>query len=153
MESGSIKEVLDSLFFLRRQGFALDMDLIRETLNTIVTNSTPLGYHYEVSWALWGLISFNLGLNQDAISALPSTDNSIVAILALDAHQRGLAQNLNLGRWAARMTEQDLLEEEWLLRYEANVHNWLSTVGEGDHAMAHPGFRFLKQHDVRFYVP
>jgi hypothetical protein len=152
-EPGSIREVVESLFFLRDQGFQLDPQLTWETFNTVIANSAPLGYQYEVSWAMWGLISFNFTLDQRSVAALQSTGNSVVAILALDARQRGLAQNLDLTRWAARMTAQDLREEEWLLSYEANVRNWLPSVGGVDHVAVDRDFGFLKQRNVRFYVP
>ena len=152
-EPGSIREVVESLLFLRTQGCQLDLQLVQETLNTVITNGTALGHHYEVSWALWCLVSLNLALDQSSVAALPSTDNGVVAIIALDAHQRGLAQNLDVTRWAARMTTQDLREDQWLLSYEANVRNWLPSVGAGDHVTVDSDFSFLKQQNVRFYVP
>ena len=152
-EPGSIKEVVESLFFLQVRGYQLDQQLTSDTLNAVIQNSVPLGHHYEVSWALWGLISFNLMLEQNSVGALRATDNSVLAILALDAYHRGLAPNLDLTRWAARMTVQDLREEEWLLAYEAGVRNWLPSVLGRDHVAADPDFNFLKQQNVRFYAP
>ncbi len=149
----SVKEVVESLLFLRNHGFVLDARLIWETLNTVITNSAPLGYQYEVSWALWGLIVFNIPLDPSATVALQSSGNSVIAILALDAQRRGLIQNLDTTRWAGRMTANDLREEEWLLSYEANVQNWLPSVGVPDHVGADVEFGFLKQHNIRFYVP
>lgn len=151
-EPGSIREVIESLMFLRHNQFALDNFLIYETLNAVIVNSAPLGYHYEVSWCLWALIQLNISLTPEAVASLKATDNSAIAILALDAQQRGLAQNLDTTRWAARMTPGDLLEDEWLLSYEANVHNWLPSVGGVDHVTADRDFGFLKAQNVRFYV-
>lgn len=152
-EPGSIREVVESLLFLRTQGFQLDLPSIGNTLDTVVKNSVPLGYHYEVSWALWGLIQMGLRLDQEAVTALGNSDNSVVAIMALDAKNRGLAPNLDVTRFAARMTPQDLREEEWLLSYEANIQGWLPTVCGGDHVLADEDFRFLKTNNVRFYIP
>jgi hypothetical protein len=152
-EQGCIKEVVESLLYLRDARLPLDLVLIQDTLNAVTTTCVPLGQHYEASWALWGLISLNLALDQNSVRALQSTENSIIAILALDASQRGLAPNLNVARWEARMTLQDLREEEWLLAYEANVRNWLPSVGGGDHVAADANFAFLKQQNVRFYTP
>ena len=151
-EPGSIREVVESLSSLRRLGFQLDLHSIGETFNTVITNGSPLGYHYEVSWALWGAISFGTGLTVDAISAMQSTENSVVALLALDASQKGLAPNLDTSRWAARMTAQDLREDEWLLSYEARVRNWLPSVGGGDHVATDRDFGYLRNSNVRFYV-
>lgn len=151
-EPGSIREVVEALIFLRSAKFQLDTQIIGETLSAVLKSSTPLGHHYEASWALWGALQFGTALDRDVAAALGSTDNSVVAILALDAASRGLVTNLNVNRWQSRMTPQDLREEEWLLSYEANVHGWLPTVGGGDHVASDPEFGLLKSLQVRFYL-
>jgi hypothetical protein len=82
-------------------------------------------------------------------------ENSVVAILALDAMASGLfaGGGLDTSRWQARMTTSDLYEEQWLLAYEANVQGWLASVGQGDHVANDPNFAFLKNLGVRFYTP
>jgi hypothetical protein len=152
-EPGAIREVVEALIFLRSEGFQLDGQELRDTLGSVLKNSTPLGHHYEASWALFGALRFGVVLDQEVVTALGSTDNSIVAILALDARAKGFAPNLDVGRWAFRMKSQDLREEEWLLRYEARVQGWLKTSGGGNHVHADPDFRFLRTEGVRFYVP
>jgi len=152
-EPGSIREVVEALIFLRSAKFKLDAQIVGETLSAVLKSSTPLGHHYEASWALWGALQFGTALDQDVATALSSTDNSVVAILALDAASRGLVSNLDVNRWQSRMTPQDLREEEWLLSYEANVHGWLPTVGGGDHVAPDGEFGLLKSRQVRFYVP
>lgn len=152
-EPGAIREVVEALMFLRSAGFPVDVQALGDTLCAVLKNSTPLGHHYEASWALFGALHFGIGLDQEVISALSSTENSVVAILSLDALAKGLAPNLDVGRWASRMQTQDLREEEWLLCYEANVQGWLKTVGGGNHVAADPDFRFLRTQGVRFYVP
>ena len=53
-------------------------------------------------------------------------EDSVVAVLALDAKAKGLiSNNVNLTLWASMMTTQSLFEENWLLSYEANVKKWL----------------------------
>jgi hypothetical protein len=50
------------------------------------------------------------------------------------------------------MTKDGLYDEQWLLAYEANVKGWLPSVGGGDHVNADPGFSFLKNAGVEFYI-
>jgi hypothetical protein len=127
-EPGSIREVVESILFLHGQGFQIDKNLVGETLNTVIKNSAPLGHHYEVSWCLWGAIRLGIGISPDSVSKLGG-DNSITGILSLDAHSRGLAPNLDITKFQTRMTQQDLREDQWLLSYEANVKNWLPSIG------------------------
>ena len=152
-EPGSIREVVEALIFLRTSGHQLDSTVIKESLSAVLRNSTPLGHHYEVAWALFGIIQFAIKLDRQTVAALASTENSVVAILALDARAKGLAPYLDTAKWALRMKSNGLREEEWLLSYEANVQGWLASVGGGDHVASHPEFSFLKTNGVRFYVP
>ena len=92
-------------------------------------------------------------LHRGTITALNTTENSVVAILACDAHAKGLARTLDPNQWAARMNTQDLRSEEWLLSYEANVQGWLGTPSGADHVMADPEFGLLKANGVHFYTP
>jgi hypothetical protein len=152
-EPGSIREVVEALLFLRTGGHQLDARIIRESLSAVLRNSTPLGHHYEAAWALFGIIQFGIVLNRPTVVALSSTENSVVAILALDALAKGLAPRLNTAAWALRMKASDLREDEWLPSYEANVQGWLGTVGGEDHVANDPEFGFLKASGVRFYIP
>jgi hypothetical protein len=154
VEPGSIREVTFALLFLRSNNAnVLDAQVLEETLNAVIISSTPLGHHYEAAWALWAAMQFRIQLEQETIAILGATENSVVAILACDAHAKGLAPHLDMTRWASRMNEQDLRGEEWLLSYEANVQGWLGTVGGGDHVTADSEFGHLKASGVRFYVP
>jgi hypothetical protein len=154
VEPGSIKEVVHALLFLRSNNAnMLDTQVLQETLNTVISGSTPIGHHYEAAWALWAAMQFRLPLDKETIAILGNTENSLLAILACDAHAKGLAPHLDMARWASRMNPQDLRGEEWLLSYEANVQGWLGTLGGGDHVTADPEFGLLKANAVRFYVP
>lgn len=152
-EPGSAREVVEALLNLRNLKHKLDQDVITNSLSAVLRTSTPLGHHYESAWALWGVINLKIVLDAQTVAALNKTDNSVVAILALDANAKGLTPSIDVSRWAARMTAPDLREDEWLLSYEANVHGWLPTVGGGDHVAGNPEFGFLKANAVHFYKP
>jgi hypothetical protein len=49
------------------------------------------------------------------------------------------------------MTPEALYDEYWLLAYEANIKNWLPSVGGVDHVSADVNFGFLKANGVHFY--
>jgi hypothetical protein len=151
-EPGSVREVLLSLIHISSQGNRLDEGLICETLTSVVVRHAQLGHHYEVSWCVWASIAMGLVLQADCIAAISRVDNSVVALLALDAEQQGLAPGLDTSLWLARMGEPDLYDEQWLLSYEANMHGWLPSLGGSDHVSADPNFGFLKAAGVHFYA-
>jgi hypothetical protein len=151
-EPGSIREVLMSLIHVSSQGNVLDTALISETLTSIIVRHAPLGHHYEIAWSIWAAITLGIDLETVAQAAVSKVDNSVVAILALDARQQGLARTLDTTVWEAHMCEPDLYEDQWLLCYEANVQGWLPSQGGGDHVSADPNFGFLKAAGVHFYT-
>jgi hypothetical protein len=118
-----------------------------------VTNAIPLGYTNETAWALWGLIHWNLQVDVQAANVLSATNDTVVALLSLDALSRGLIPNgLSTNLWESYMTGSDLYEKQWLLSYEANKKGWLPTFGGlPDHVASDSNFGFLKTKDVYFY--
>lgn len=152
-EPGSIREVVEALLFLRSKGFPIYTTVVSEAISAVLKNSLPLGHHYEASWALWGALQFGIKLDAEVVAVLASADNSAVAILGLDALNRGLAPALDVSRWQQRMVSGELRDDQWLLSYEANVKNWLPSNGGGDHVASDPEFGFLKANGVSFYYP
>lgn len=131
---------------------ATDTRRLEEVLNRLIAIHAPLNHGSEVAWALWGLIAFGLRINPIAAECLGRMEDSIVALLALDAQQAGLVDTgLDTTRWKALMQCDELFGEQWLLSYEANVRGWLPSVGNADHVSAEPNFGYLKTHQVHFY--
>jgi hypothetical protein len=151
-EPGAIRELMECLTVNESGGAVIDRNGLGKTLNLIIRESAPLGYDYEAAWAVWGLINFNIGLEPEAAQAVEKSENSVIALLALDANRRGLVPgHLDTSRWEPHMTTDALYEEQWLLSYEANIQGWLPSVGGGDHVAADPNFGFLKRIGVSFY--
>ena len=154
-EPGAARECIQAIHFAEtNHGLVVDTAQLEATVNVIIEQNAPVAHDYEVSWCLWAALNWSLNLLASVATKLSNVENSIVAILALDADQRGLfLGQLDKSLWQARMTAAELYEDEWLLAYEANVQGWLPTLGGGDHVAADPGFAFLKQQGVRFYTP
>ena len=95
----------------------------------------------EVAWAIWGCLLLGISLDDTTATRVAQMEDSVVAILALDAKGKGLiGNNVSLTLWASMMTTQSLLEEDWLLSYEANFKGWLPSVDVPDHVTADPNF-------------
>lgn len=152
-EPSAIKEAIQAIYHSEtNHGLIVDRQLLELTVNRIAAMCARVGHHYELSWCLWAAINWGLNIEVLVAADVSAVDNSIVAILALDAEQLGLfGGHLNPAMWQARMDQRELHDQEWLLAYEANVQGWLPSVGGGDHVAADAAFRLLKNANVRFY--
>lgn len=151
VEPSSLPHVVRVWAARRVAGGSLNVDLIRETLERTIVRHAPLGHGSELSWAVWAAIALDIKLGTAATSALGKSTDDIVALLALDAAQRGLAQGLDVSGWSAVMTTRSLQGEHWLLAYEAGVKGWLPSTGGGDHIAGDPSYAWLRTNGVSFY--
>jgi Reverse transcriptase (RNA-dependent DNA polymerase) len=152
VQPAASREIVNCLLLLQNSGL-LDNALISDCFSEVISRGARLGHHYEVSWLLFGALRLGIVIRPDAVNSLAACDNAVVAIMALNAFSRGLAANLDTTAWQAHMTASDLRSEYWLLSYEANIHNWLPSVGGNDHITQNPTFSFLRNEHVSFYTP
>jgi hypothetical protein len=147
-------QYITNLLVGQQLGLTVDKSLAESALNFVIERSALLEQHHETAWALWGMLAFGITLSNKAAAAIEKVENSVVALLCLDALQQSLLPTtFSTTAWAGRMTAPDLSGEQWLLAYEANVKNWLPTVGGGDHVTSDPHFSQLKNLGVEFYTP
>lgn len=153
-DPSAIYQFVTALNHHQGQAYAVSRDLIEPLLNEVVEKYSPLHFHEELSWALWGLLAFGFSLHQKAAAAVCSVDNSMVALLVLDAVQQGRVEGaIDTSKWERLMTGDELFREQWLLSYEGNVKGWLPSQGGLDHVSADPFFGELKKRGVQFYSP
>lgn len=135
-----------------QNGFPINRNQIDEVMNYQIIHNSPTGKASEVAWALWAFIFWSVPLNQQAADAVSHVEDSVIALLSLDAKRRGLVPyGLDTSLWESFMTEQDLLERQWLLAYEASVKGWLPSINGVDHIAQNPVFDFLRAKNVEFY--
>ena len=143
----------DALHALMQQydkGHVIDQDLIGETLNSIIQEAAFAGHSNEVAWALWGIMRLNLRVAAPATKALGTMTDSIVALLSLDANDRGLVDgSLDTRNWESYCNGDELEGDMWLLAYESNVKNWLQPAS--DYVAQHSTFKLFKAAHVSFY--
>jgi hypothetical protein len=143
-----------ALFELYRQaGAVVDVDLLGEVLERHIIYCSQRSLDSEVAWAVWGAMSFGRRLGSEATKVLCQQENSVVALLALDANSRGLLDKSTYSTavWQSLMNVEDLHGSQWLLSYEANFKGWLKSNGKRDHVRRDPFFRSLKAAGVYFY--
>ncbi len=144
--------MIDQLKFYKDSGYRLDTNAFSSTLSSIIINNAPLGHGSEVAWALWGAILLTINISSSAVAVIGNVEDSVVALLALDANSLGLfGAGFSSPLWESLMTPDELNDEQWLLAYEANVKGWLTGAGGRDNIAAIPTFKFLKDEGVYFY--
>jgi hypothetical protein len=135
-------------------GFTVDFALLADVANELIIIHAPQGHSSEVAWAMWSLLAFHQNVSPKAAEALGRMDDSIIALLSLDAQSRGLIPTgLDTSSWKQYMDRDELYGQHWLLSYEAQIKGWLTSTSGADHVLADKNFSYLKQHGVSFYDP
>lgn len=148
VEPGIIREVLSELVTYDALGYPLNRGTIGDTLALIVTRHAPLAHGSEVAWALWAHIQLDIPLDASELRAVEAMDDPVVALLALDAAQRGLTPHPPASAvWNNMMTVGELTDSGWLLAYEAALKGWLPS----GHLAQDADFAAMRNANVEFY--
>jgi hypothetical protein len=151
-EPGVLEVSIDFLKHHADLGFPIDRPKVKHVLEHIIRIHAPRGHTSELAWAIWGLILFSLPFDDDVVQILSLIENSIVALLCLDArNQKLIDPSANFTSWQSLMNEKELLGPNWLLAYEALVKNWLPVAGPTNYLKNTFGFSYLKSNNVYFY--
>ncbi|MEO1299806.1 MAG: RNA-directed DNA polymerase [Cyanobacteria bacterium J06636_16] len=150
IESSTLRDALSIFQSNQIKKYPIDRISLEENLNLQVLQHAPLGHSSEVAWAVWSIIVFELSIYEEASQAISDMEDSIVAILALDAQQRGrIPKGLITKKWEQFLTEDELYGDQWLFSYEANRQGYL--LAAYDHVARDSWFSQLKQGKVTFY--
>lgn len=135
-------------------GHVVEQTALTETTERLASRHAPLGNGSELAWAIWLSIAHGAKMSQASANAVSKMSDNVVALLALDARQRGLVDGtLDTGLWENLLTVDELDGPNWLLSYEAEVKGWLRGTGAASHIDTHPFFRALRGAGVHFYAP
>lgn len=124
---------------------------VKSVVENIIKEHTLKGHHFEVAWALWICKEFDIKL-PDSIADLVFNSNDVVSILiALDLRKNGFINStVSTSHIEVDLTTESLMDEKWLLTYEAITQGWVSTPKIKtikDNAY----FDLLHKHKVQFY--
>lgn len=124
---------------------------VKSVVENIIKEHTPKGHHFEVAWALWICKEFDIKL-PDTIAELIFNSNDVVSILiALDLKKNGFINStVSTSHIEADLTTESLMNEKWLLTYEAITQGWVSTpkiktIKDNEY------FGLLHKNNVQFY--
>ena len=151
VESGSLAFVLASI--LKHPDVTAEMDKVRNRmLLRIIADGAPQRHSSEVAWAVWGCIVLGYQLTRDAVRSIVSMDDSICALLALHAKEKGLVREpKDLQPLRDDLNGSALYGSRWLLAYEAPRKGWFRFTGSRDYIAADPNFSLLRTAGVSFY--
>ena len=151
-EPGILPIALDFIKFYQSKGFAIDKDELKETLEFLIAEHASMGHTSEVSYAIFGMILFDINFSTNAVGVLETIENPIIALLTLDAQQQGLIHRSHSFRlWESLMTPAELKTSNWLLAYEALIKGWLPSATGSDYVRSDDGFKYLQSKNVHFY--
>ncbi len=140
----------DVLYILRPglSGREPDLNSLGELVNFQIQRHAPLGQHSEVAWAIWAALVFKVPLEEKSAVDISTVEDSVVALLALDAKSQGLVPTgLDTSRWEAYQTTDELYGEQWLLSYQADALG----LGSDNHVQQDPQFKYLRDNRVNVY--
>lgn len=153
-EPGVTPEAVSQVLRFQAFGMTLDTQGFTEVVNRQIRFHAPQGHGTEVAWGVWTALALHLRLSNEALNAAEAMDDSVVALLLLDAESQGcLPRPIPATRWREFMTKAELYGEQWLLSYEARLKGWRASKGSGDHIAADQHFDWMRNNRVSFYEP
>lgn len=154
LEGATFSTVARILVKYEQHGLSPDRHAIRRFISDAITRHAGFGNNFEISWAIWLSIRFRIVLPSRVWQSLAEIDDPVVALLVLDARERGLcSKTLNFKRWMQYLDGASLYQEHWRLAYEAAVKGWPSYHAASSYVAQDTLFRDLQQQGVTFYDP
>jgi hypothetical protein len=133
-------------------GQPIEASTARKVVEAIIARHAPLSHGSEVAWALWAAIQFNLAMSSQAAAIVGRMEDDVVALLALDANDRGLfpkgAHDTSFRQNIANVPDA-LDSDHWLLSYESHRKGWLQCPAVARHGF----FQILERNAISFYDP
>jgi len=145
-------EAVSQLLRFQSLGMAIDSTALSAVIERQIVTHAPQGHGNDVAWSLWSALAFRLQITAAAMGAATSMDDSVVALLLLDAEAQGLLPHaMPATTWEDYLTTQELYGEQWLLSYEGRLKGWRTSKGGGDHIADDPNFAWMRTNGVSFY--
>jgi hypothetical protein len=124
---------------------------VKSVVENIIKEHTPKGHHFEVSWSLWICKEFNISIPNNLAELVFSSNDIISILIALDLKNAGyINSTISTTSIETELTNESLMDEKWLLTYEAITQGWLPTPIINP-IVNNEFFQILHKHHVQFY--
>ena len=150
-DSNSLPIVLEIIEGYNTKGYDVNIIKIKEFIEELIEINFSQNNHYEVSWALVFAKRLNINLNSNITSLLVQSDNSIICILTMILHSKGLLEGyFDTNKYKSYLTTKELYGSQWLFAYEAYKQGWLKPYTDPDYVLEDPFFKILYENGVSF---
>ncbi|GGZ65659.1 RNA-directed DNA polymerase [Mesonia mobilis] len=129
----------------------VDKSKIKSITEIIIKEHSAKGHNFEVAWALWICKEFQIKL-KDKIAEIIFNSNDIISILiALDLKNIGkINASVSTKNIELELTEESLMDDKWLLTYEAITKGWLPKPKKNPIKL-NEYFNVLEKNKIHFY--
>jgi hypothetical protein len=151
VEAGCIRNATLLLCKLAVGGYPINIKLLSRTISSVISQALTHSHGSEIAWAIWLSICFEIAVEKPIAEKISKTQDPIIALLALHARSLGLIADLDVEMWRELLVKESLLNENWLLAYEANFKGWLASKTGVDFVGVNATYKHLKSNGVYFY--
>ena len=151
VEPSTLKEVTRILLTYRDFINKISKKRIQDILKKIIALHIQTNHNYEVSWALWCALSFEIELTQTIAESILKSNDTISILILIDMREKGLLNGTpDFSILDNLLKNENLSNENWLLVYESVKKGWLipsiTTLLTDNHY-----FKILSDNGVEFY--
>ncbi|OBQ75700.1 hypothetical protein A9K72_01025 [Mesorhizobium loti] len=133
------------------RGHGVDMTKAKSLVIDIIKQYSPLGFDYEVSWALFMCKALKISLSGKEVIPVLNMTSPVCALIVIDLQNLGLLpKGLNLKYWQSFADAEGLRSGMWLFAYEIAQKGWLPNVSK-DYVKNDANFGRLLEKSVYFY--
>ena len=100
---------------------------VKSIIEKLINIHLSKGHNYEVSWALWMCVEFNIKLKNKMAEQVFASNDYVSMLIAMDLKSRGLINStVSTDGLLTELTEESLMNENWLFTYESIKKGWLT---------------------------
>lgn len=133
------------------RGTSIDFSKARMLVIDTLKQYAPLGYDYEVCWALFLCKALKIKLTKEQINPVLDMTSPTCALLTIDLQNLGyVPRTLNIKHWRTFANPDGLRSEMWLFAYEIAKKGWIPSIKK-DYVKDDQNFSKLLTKGVYFY--
>jgi hypothetical protein len=116
----------DLAFLLHKHGKKFSREGVENFVYSMLMRNVHNGHHFEVSWTLWIAKCWQITITKIIAQTIIDSRDVISIIILLDMNTTKLVENpLDFSDLLLDLDDKCLLNDLWLLGYEAEYHKWL----------------------------
>lgn len=153
IEPGVIPAALRQLvYYSKKHEYSIAAEDWTHVVNSVIGFHAPQGHSSEVAWGLWLAWILNLAIKEANARSVAEMLDDIPLILLLALNKKGLVYGTGIFDTPRRLlTHPQLIGQNWLFSYEAQVKEWLRSYETDDHIREVDAFLYLRDREVSFF--